>query len=115
MRILVFLRASDYWRKRMLEDAEELISHFHFAPKKTLQTLHPFEIGDNYAAGIAQNVRNHKDLVPALLENQICFRCRRTIGRFSKNPTLQLPSMLHCNHAIDRLRNDHDPLPCGQL
>ena len=69
MRNLVFLRASDYLRKRMLEDAEELISHFHFAPKKTLQTLHPFEIGDNYAAGIAKNVRDHKDLVPALLEN----------------------------------------------
>ena len=34
MRNLVFLRASDYLRKRMLENAEELISHFHFAPKK---------------------------------------------------------------------------------
>src|SRR5205823_7523886 len=64
MRNLMFLRASDYLRKRMLEDAEELISHFHFAPKKTLQALHPFEIGDNYAAGIAKNVRDHKYFIP---------------------------------------------------
>src|SRR5437764_13767253 len=102
MRNLVFLRASDYLRKRMLENAEELISHFHFAPKKTLQTLHPFAIGDNYAAGIAKNVRNHKDLVPALLENQICFRCRRPIRPFPTTPTLHFPRLLPSNPATPR-------------
>src|SRR6266487_6883131 len=58
MRNLMFFRASDYLRKRMLEDAEEFVSHFHFAPKETLQALHPFEIGDDYAPRVTQNIGN---------------------------------------------------------
>ena len=36
MRNLMFFGASDYLRKRMLEDTEKFVSHFHFTPKEAL-------------------------------------------------------------------------------
>src|SRR5205807_10312137 len=64
VRNLVYLRAPDYLRKGMLEDAEEFVGHLRFAPWKCLQTLHPFEIGNNHAAGIAETLPNHKHFIP---------------------------------------------------
>ena len=69
MRNLVFLRSSDYLRKRVLENAEELVGHFRFGPKETLQALDPFEIGNDYTAGVAKNVWNDKYLILALFQN----------------------------------------------
>src|ERR1700688_1947863 len=67
----MFLRAPDHLRKGMLEDAEEFVGHLRFAPAKRLQTLHPLEIGNDHAAGIAENIGNHNHFIPALLENPV--------------------------------------------
>ena len=69
MRNLVFLRSPDYLRKRVLENAEELVGHFRFGPKEALQALDPFEIGNDYTAGVAKNVWNDKYLILVLFQN----------------------------------------------
>src|SRR5262249_10837750 len=72
----------------MFEDAEEFVRYLHFRPQKRLQALHPFEVGNDHASGITENVRDHKDLVPTLLQNQVCVRRGRTVGGFSQDPAL---------------------------
>ncbi len=79
---LMLFCASDHLGEGMLEDAEKFVGHFSFAPEKTLQTLHPLEVGNNHSAGIAENVWNHKDLIPALLKDQIRLRRGRAICSF---------------------------------
>ena len=51
------LRAPDHLREGMLEDAEKFVGHFRFRPQEGLQALHPFEVGNDHAAGVAENVR----------------------------------------------------------
>ena len=60
MRNLMFFRASDYLRKRVLKDAEKFVGDFAFRPQKRLQTLDPLEVGNDHAAGVAQNIGNHE-------------------------------------------------------
>ena len=84
----MFFRASDHLDKRMFKDAKKFVGHFGFRPTEALQTLHPLEVGNDHTAGIAENVRDNKDFVPALLKNQICFWCGRTIRAFRQNATL---------------------------
>src|SRR5437763_10250865 len=64
---LVLFRSPNDLGKRMLQNTKQFVSHFHFAPKKTLQSLNPLEVRDDNTTGIAQNVRNQKHLIPALL------------------------------------------------
>ena len=79
---LMLFRASDQLAEGMLEDAEKFVGHFRFAPEKTLQTLHPLEVGNDHSAGVAENVRDHKNFVPPLVENQIRIWRGRAIGSF---------------------------------
>ena len=88
----------------MLQDAEKFVGHFRLAPHESLQTLHPFEIGNDHAAGVAQNIGNNENFVPALIENHICFRRGRPIGAFSQNAALQFGGIFFRDHAIDRAR-----------
>ena len=67
-----------------------------------LQALHPFEIGNDHATGVAQNIGNNENLVPALIENFIRFRRGRPVRAFSQNATLQFGGIFFCDHAIDR-------------
>src|SRR5205823_14632713 len=70
MRDLMVFRAPNHLSKRMFEDAEEFVGYFGFAPKKTLQPLDPLEVGNNHAAGVATNVRNHKNFIPSFFQDQ---------------------------------------------
>src|SRR4029453_15588971 len=105
MRNFVRFGASDYLRKRMFQDAEKLVSHFHFRPQIRLQTLHPLKVRNNYATGVAQNVRDHEDFVPAFFQNQVCLRRSRTIGGFGKDTAFELAGVLSVNYAIDCCRH----------
>src|SRR2546425_7315304 len=107
MRNLMLFRAPDHLTEGVLENAEEFIGHFHLAPKKALQSLDPFEIGNNYAAGIAKNVRNHKHLVPALFKDEVGFGSGGTIGAFGENAALQLRGILRGDDTIDRRWNEN--------
>src|SRR5438874_1679983 len=42
----------------VFENAKESVDHFGFGPKKALQILNPFEVGNDYAPRIAENVRD---------------------------------------------------------
>src|SRR5438093_9928006 len=90
MRNFVFFGSPDHLRKRMLEDAEQFVGHFHFRPQKRLQTLHPLEIRNDHATGIAENVRDHENFVPALFQNKVSVGRGWTVGSFSENTALEL-------------------------
>ena len=62
--------------------------HFLFFPEQLLQVLHPFEIADHDAAGIAEDVRNQEDLVLALFQHQVGIRRGRTVGAFRQHAAL---------------------------
>src|SRR5947207_8653487 len=46
MRDFVFLGPPNHLRERMLDNAEKFVGPFRFGPKKALQPLAPFEVGD---------------------------------------------------------------------
>src|SRR5207247_9638442 len=99
----------------MLEDAEEFVCHFHFAPQKRLQTLHPFKIRNDHAASVAENVRDHEDFVPVFFENQVRVRRGGTIGSFSEDAALELPGVFSRNPSIDRRRKKNIARRCEGL
>src|SRR5262249_4872718 len=107
MRNPMFLGAFDDLTKRMLENPEKFVGHFHLAPEKALQSLDPFEIRDDNASGVAKDIWNEKDFVPALFQNQVGFGSGRAVGAFSQNTALQLVGVLPVNHAINRSRHQH--------
>ena len=96
---LMLFRASDHLGEGMLEDAEKFVGHFRFAPEKTLQTLHPLEVGNDHSSGVAENVRNDKDLIPALLQDQIRFRRGWAVRGFGENAALQLARIADFSRA----------------
>src|ERR1041385_3516902 len=98
----MIFRPSDYLCKRMLENAEKLVSHFAFRPEKRLEALNPFKIRNDDPTGVTKNIRDHEHLVPALVENQIRVRRGRTISAFGKDPALQVAGIFPGDHAIDR-------------
>src|SRR5438445_6758143 len=59
-------------RVRCLQDAEQLLHYFGFAPEKTLQILHPFKIGNYHTTGIAQHIRDYEDF-GTLAQDRISF------------------------------------------
>ena len=90
MRNLVVLCASMTCAKECSRMRKSLSVTSDSAPKKGLQSLHPFEIGNDHAAGVAENVRNHEDFVPAFFQNQIRIRRGRAVGAFGQNAALNL-------------------------
>ena len=54
---------------------------FAFVPREGLQVLYPFEITDDHAPGIAQNVRDDQD--PFFLQDTICFGRGRPVRSLS--------------------------------
>src|SRR2546430_7562414 len=88
MRNFVRLSAPDYLSKGMFHDTEKFISHFRLAPRERLETLHPFEIGNDYASRVAQDIGNDKNFRPTLIKNLIRFRCGRSVGAFGQDAAL---------------------------
>ena len=106
VRDLVLFRALDHLRKGMLEDTEELVGYFRLGPEEGLQTLHPFEVGNNDAAGVAEDIRDDEDLVPALVQMQVRFRAGRAVRALGQDAALDLVRVLFRDHAIDRARRE---------
>ena len=90
----------------MLEDAEEFVGYFRLRPQKRLQTLHPFEVGNDHATGVAKNVRDNENFVPALVRECRSASGRgRAVGAFGKDAALELAGIFFGNHAIDCARS----------
>ena len=47
--------------KGLLQDAVEFAHHLALVPEEALQILHPFKVGNDHTAGIAENVGDHED------------------------------------------------------
>ena len=73
-----------------IEDLIFAPRHLLFLPEQLLQVLHPFEIADDDAAGIAEDVGNHEDFVLALFQHQVGVRRGRTVGAFGQHPAFQV-------------------------
>src|SRR5947199_9246030 len=84
----------------MLKDAEKFVGHFRFRPQKCLQTLHPLEVRKDHAAGVAENIRDHENFVPALFENPVCLPCSRTVRCLVKDTAFDLTGLLSGKHSI---------------
>src|SRR5437773_10816940 len=107
MRNFVFLGSPDHLRKRMLKDAEEFVRHFRFRPQKRLQPLNPLEVRNDYAAGVAEDVWDHENFVPAIFQNQICLGRGRAISGFGKDAAFELTGISASDYAIDRCRDKY--------
>ena len=68
-------------------DAEKFVHHFGFGPEEALEVLHPFEVGNNDAARVAEDVGNDEDF-GALIEDEIGVGRGGTVGAFGKNAAL---------------------------
>src|SRR5207244_6659454 len=62
---------------------------------------------DDHATGVAENIRDHENFVPAVFENQIGLRRSRTVGSFGKDTAFNLAGIFSGNHSIDRGGNKH--------
>ena len=69
--------------------------------------MDPFEIGNDHAARIAENIGDDEELVPALVENEIGLRRGRAIRAFGQDAAFQFRGVARVDHAIDRGRHEH--------
>ena len=95
------------WVEGAVEDVVFAPHHLLFLPEQLLQILHPFEVADHHAAGIAEDVRDHEDLVPALVQHQVGIRRGRAVGAFGQHPALQVFRDLGVDHPLHRRRHQH--------
>src|SRR5471032_205490 len=59
---VVFARLLEDGVERAPEDAVELVEDFRLGPEEALQILHPLEVADDDAAGVAEDVGDDKNL-----------------------------------------------------
>src|ERR1700730_16114908 len=85
----------------MLEDAEKFVGHFGLGPHEGLEALDPFEVGNDHAARVAENVGNNEELVPALVENEIGLWRSRAVCAFRQNAAFQFRGVALIGYAID--------------
>ena len=90
-----------------VEDLVFAPHHFLFLPEQLLQILHPFEIADHDAAGIAENVGNQEHLALALFQHQVGVRRGRAVGAFRQHPAFQVFGDLRVDHPLHRRRHQH--------
>ena len=76
-----------------IEDGVFAPRHLLFLPKQLLQVLHPFEVADDDAAGIAEDVGDHEDFL-ALRKDLVRVRRGRAIGPLGKDAAAQSAAML---------------------
>ena len=72
-----------------LDDAEEAVGDFGFAPEEVLQVLDPFEVGDDDAAGVAKDVRDDEDFLPTLEEDLVGIGGGGAVGALGENAALE--------------------------
>ena len=91
----------------MLENAEEFVGHFRFRPHEGLQALHPFEVGNNHAAGVAKNIGNDERLRPSACSGSGPLPA--LVGPLAPSARMRhliLSAFFSVDHAIDRARRE---------
>ena len=82
------------------------VHHLLARPEILLEVLHPFEIADDDAAGVAQNV-GHDEHVAARGQHLVGFRRGRAVGALGDDAALQLGGDLGVDHALDGAGREH--------
>ena len=90
----------------MFKDAVEFAHHLALVPEEALQILHPFEVGDDHAACIAENVGDHKNL-RTLGDDRIRLRRGRAVRAFGKNAALDFRGVIACDLTLHGGRNQY--------
>ena len=75
------------------DDPVELAVDLILGPEVTGEVLHPFEIADNDAPGVGQDVRNHDDAVT--VENIVRLGRRWSIGTLDNEGCANTRRSLH--------------------
>src|SRR5690606_28632998 len=81
--------------------------HFRTIPEELLNALHPFEVADDDAARIAENVGDDEDLVAPHVENAVCVGCRRPVRSLGENAALQALRDLGIDDSLHGRRNQN--------
>src|SRR5260221_5079463 len=100
------LRAPDNGLEGMIENAEQFVRHLGLIPEKRRQILHPLEVADDDAAGIAKDVRDEENLVPAFVEDDIGLGAGRSVGAFREDAALNSVGILAVNDPINGRGNE---------
>ena len=100
-------RAFDDLAPGAIERPFEAIHHLFLRPEILRQILHPFEIADDDAAGVAKDVGDDENLVVAFGERAVGLRRRRPVGAFGEDAALQSAGDLFVDHPLDRAGGEH--------
>src|SRR5712672_1258003 len=76
--------------------------------------MYPFEIADDNAAGVAENIRDEEELF-VLAENLVGFVGGRAVGGFGEDAALQLANVPLGDLAFERGRDENVALQFNQL
>src|SRR5947209_15434922 len=69
-----------------------------FRSEKALQVLHPFKVGNDHAAGIAENIGDDEDF-RALVQDGVCLRCGRAIRSLGQDRKSTRLNSSHANNS----------------
>src|SRR6266849_7405151 len=70
---LVNAGKAHYFIEGIIHHVEEALIHLALPPEETLTVLHPFEIADGDAAGVAKNIRHGEDALG--IDNRVGLPC----------------------------------------
>src|SRR5262249_27020588 len=89
----------------------QLVVDLLLAPQELLNILHPFEIGDGDAAGVAEDVGDDEDI--AVFENRVGLRRGGAVGALGEDAAAQLGGVLRVDDALEGGRHQ-DRARCRQ-
>src|SRR6266851_7802070 len=89
---LVNTRKAHYFIEGIIHHVEEALIHLALPPEEALTVLHPFEIADGDAAGVAKDIRHGEDALG--IDNRVGLPCCRAVRPLAKNPGLHLTCIL---------------------
>src|SRR3974390_3409681 len=104
MRDFFLFSSFDHSAKGLLQDPKKAIGNLRLVPEEALETLHPFKVGNNHSACIAEDVGNYKDLAPTFEQYLIAVDCGWSICALRQNPAPNFPGVPSTNYSTDSCR-----------
>ena len=83
------------------------VHHLVLRPEILLQVLHPFEIADDHAARVAQDVGDDEDSSLRSASTRSAFGRGRAVRAFGDDPAAQPPRDVRVDHPLDRAGREH--------
>src|SRR6266851_7014948 len=99
---LVDTRKAHHFIEGIIHHVEEALIYLALPPAETLTVLHPFEIADGYAAGVAKNIRHGEDALG--IDNRVGLPGGGAVRALAENPGLHLTCILLRDLVFNRGR-----------